>query len=64
MSEVERLRRVAANYSRMAGLVFREDIRSGLLRLAAETLEKARGLERQETEQPVDSIAVMSWRRD
>jgi hypothetical protein len=39
MSDVERLRQLAANYSRMADLVFREDIRNGLLRLAAETLE-------------------------
>jgi hypothetical protein len=54
MSDVERLRQLAANYSPMAGLVFREDIRNAPLRLAAETLEDARGLERQETEQRRD----------
>jgi hypothetical protein len=64
MSEVERLRRVAANYSRMADLTFREDIRNGLLLFAAQALERAHDILRQETEQTVDSIAVMSWRQD
>lgn len=46
MTEVERLRELAAYYSRTAELMSRNDIRNWLVALAAETLERARVLER------------------
>jgi hypothetical protein len=47
MSELERLRELAAYYSRMADATSRDDMRNWLLALAAETLEKAHAFERQ-----------------
>jgi hypothetical protein len=48
MPEGERLRELAAYYSRMADLTSRDDVRNWLITLAAETLEKARAFEGQE----------------
>jgi hypothetical protein len=67
MSEVERLRQLAANYLRMADLTFREDIRNGLLLCAAQALERAHDILRQETAQSTtDSVvkqtAQQGWR--
>jgi hypothetical protein len=47
MSEAERLRELAANYSRMADLACKDDVRNWLVALAAATLEKAHAFERQ-----------------
>ena len=47
MSELERLRELAAYYSRVADATSRDDMRNWLLALAAETLEKAHAFERQ-----------------
>jgi hypothetical protein len=49
MSEVDRLRELAAYYSRLADLTSRDDVRKRLIAFAAETLEKAYAFERQMT---------------
>jgi hypothetical protein len=57
MSEVERLRKLAAYYSRLADATSRDDMRNWLLALAAETLEKLHAFERQMST-PVINSAV------
>jgi hypothetical protein len=52
MSEGERLRELAAHYSRMANLTSKHDVRNWLMTLAADTLERARTFERKEMTHP------------
>jgi hypothetical protein len=49
MSKAERLRKLGARYTRLAGLVSREDMCSWLLSLAAEAASAAEALEKAET---------------
>jgi hypothetical protein len=58
MSEMERLRELAAYYLRMADLTSRDDVRNWPIALASETLEKARAFEGQEMTPTVADSAV------
>jgi hypothetical protein len=57
MSELERLRELAAQYSRLAGLVSKQDGRNWLLGLAADALRQAQALERQVSDSAVQHPA-------
>jgi hypothetical protein len=57
MSEAERLRKLAADYSRMADIASRDDVRNWLIALAGETLEKAHAFERQMAPPVINSTA-------
>ena len=58
MSESERLRELAAHYSRMASLTSKDDVRNWLITLAADSLDRAHAFERKEVTHPNTDSAV------